>query len=169
MPLVSGFLRVRRRRGGGGPVDPDYGIDEGDIGGAPDQGLPGMDYPDQGLPEPPPGIWPPPTISHPIQPADPDTPPGTIWPPVGHPSHPWRPVPGRPPAPGQGLPTPPPVAGQPLPPVQPGAPSHPIAPGLPAKFWIVAGIPGYGWKYVCVEPSAGQPIQPVPPPVAQPK
>jgi hypothetical protein len=21
------------------------------------------------------------------------------------------------------------------------------------KFWVVAGIPGHGWRYVCVDPS----------------
>ena len=51
-----------------------------------------MEYPDQGLPAPPPGIWPPIGPAHPIQPAPPGTPPGVVWPPIGTPpvwpSHP---------------------------------------------------------------------------------
>jgi hypothetical protein len=59
--------------GPGKPVDPGYGIEEG----AP----PGVD---NELPEPPPGIWPPPSPEHPVQPLPPDVdpPPGVIWPPV---------------------------------------------------------------------------------------
>jgi hypothetical protein len=104
MPFVSGFLRLRKRGGGHpdqglpgveGPVDPDYGVDEG-------VGIwPGPGYPDIGLPTPPPGIWPPLTPEHPWVPAPehPDQglppsgggehpehpivlPPGTIWPPL---------------------------------------------------------------------------------------
>lgn len=103
MPFVSGFLRTRRRGGGRpdnelpgieGPVDPDYGIDEGiGIGGGPI------------LPNPPPGIWPPLTPEHPWLPIAPGgepthpiapggggggehpehpivLPPGSIWPPL---------------------------------------------------------------------------------------
>jgi hypothetical protein len=165
MPFVAGFLRVRRRghpdQGlppGEGPVDPDYGVDEGvDIGGG---------LPDQGLPTPPPGIFPPLTPSHPIQPARPGTPPGAIWPPVD----PGYGVgAGRPPAPGQGLPRPPPgQPGQGLPPA-PGAPDQglPARPGLPVgpdqglpsqTFWVVAGIPGVGWRYIAVDPSLVPPM-----------
>jgi hypothetical protein len=34
------------------------------------------------------------------------------------------------------------------------------------KFWVVAGIPGVGWRYVCVDPSleAGMPLPPAPAP-----
>lgn len=100
MPFVSGFLKVRRR--GGRPVDPDWGVDEGDIeegGEYPDQGLPGGwggqrpidpgfgrpgrpgrpegggDRPSQGLPGGP---------IRPINPGSPDNslPPGTIVPPL---------------------------------------------------------------------------------------
>jgi hypothetical protein len=132
------------------------------IAGFPDQGLPPV------LPEPPPGVWPPPTAGHPIVPAPPNTPPGAIWPPA-FPSHPISGGGGGGSgnAPGQGLPpTSPGSPGQGLPPTSPGSPSHPIAtppsgnrpdnslPG-PGKFWIVAGIPGYGWRYVCVDPSLG--------------
>lgn len=169
MPFVSGFLRVREGGhpdqglpGGGGPVDPDYGIDEG---GRPTHPIE--------LPDPPPGIWPPPTVGHPIQPLPPTdgTPPGTIWPSPGHPAHPLP----RPPVsggrPDQGLPggpeVQPPQPGQPLP-TPPGTPGHLPAP-TPTKFWVVAGIPGYGWRYVCVDPTL-KPDQGLPGgPGAQPK
>jgi hypothetical protein len=91
----------------GGGVDPDWGIDEG---GRPDNELPGSgNRPDNSLPDPPPGVWPGPTPSHPIVPVPPDEPtePGTIWPP----------------APGNAT----------------------------GKFWVVAGIPGHGWRYVCID------------------
>jgi hypothetical protein len=152
MPFVSGFLRMRRGGhpdnslpGGEGGVDPGYGIDEG---GHPDQGLP--PYPDQGLPTPPPGIWPPLTPSHPIQPAPPGTPPGSIWPPVspGSPTHPI--APGSPGAPDQGLP-------------QPGRPVGPDQ-GLPKPqvYYVVAGIPGVGWRYIAVDPTL-RPSHPIAP------
>jgi hypothetical protein len=140
-------------------------------GGHPDQGLPepptypdiggpgDQPYPDQGLPVPPPGVWPPVTPSHPIQPAPPGVPPGAIWPPVGYPSHglpgsPGHPSTGLPPAPGR------PATG--LPP----DPAHPDQ-GLPAKtFWVVAGIPGVGWRYIAVDPSLSvtPPVAPTPTP-----
>jgi hypothetical protein len=83
MPFVSGFLKVRKRRPGSpghpdnelpgieGPVDPDYGVDEG-------AGI------DNELPSPPPGIWPPLTPEHPwLKPDHPIAlPPGTVWPPL---------------------------------------------------------------------------------------
>ena len=81
MPFVSGFLRVRRRRPGrpdqGLPpgediVDPGWGIDEGEP--------PQVEPPDPD--EAPPGLWPPPTVGHPIEPLPPGSqvPPGSIWP-----------------------------------------------------------------------------------------
>jgi hypothetical protein len=90
MPRVKGFLRIIRRRGHGGPVDPDYGVDEGDIGG---EG-PEVEPPDI---DPPPGVWPGPSPGHPIEPVPPGDegagqlpiPPGSIWP--------------RPPGPVEGL------------------------------------------------------------------
>lgn len=110
MPFVTGFLRIRRRPGrpdqglppGEEPVDPGYGVEEGEL-------------PEVEPPEPPPGIWPPPTPGHPVQPLPPEdpTPPGTIWPPAG-------------------------------------TPEHPI---YTKKYWVVAGIPGIGWRYICVDPS----------------
>jgi len=158
MPFVSGFLHVK----GGGhpgnelpegerPVDPGYGMDLG-------SGI------DNTLPEPPPGIWPPPSFSRPIVPIIDNTlpvQPGTIWPSPGRPPH------------ISGGPVPPTVGGGPM----PGTPSRPDntlpkPPGTPdnslpsGKFWVVAGIPGMGWRYVCVDPSlsAGTPLPPAPAP-----
>jgi hypothetical protein len=165
MPYVKGFLQIVS------PGAPDQGLPGSPPSvwpppAYPDQGLPGEPvYPDQGLPPgspgipghlpsvPPPGLWPPLTPSHPIQPAPPGTPPGAIWPP--------------PAAPDQGLPgAPPVVGGGPMPP--PPAPDQGLpGSGVPGKFWIVAGIPGVGWRYVCVDPSLvapGHPIAPTPGP-----
>jgi hypothetical protein len=117
MPRVKGFLRIiKRRPGTGGPVDPDYGIEEGGGGPVdPDYGI------DEELPEPPPGIWPGPTPGHPIEPVPPageggeagqlpEIPPGAIWP--------------RPPGPVSG------------------------------HFVVLAHIPGYGWRYIVIDPDA---------------
>jgi len=131
MPFVSGFLRVRRGGhpdnslpGGEGPVDPDYGIEEG--------------RPDNSLPMPPGPVDP--GFGVPLPPVRPDQGlPGS----PGHPSHPIvRPPPTYPVDPGYGLPIPPTVWPQPprpvgpdnsLPPI-PVSPSHPIylpSPGAP--------------------------------------
>lgn len=194
MPYVSGFLRVRGRGHADhelpeGEVDPGWGVTP-----PIDPGFGG------GLPAPPPGLWPPPNATLPIVPAPPDTPPGAIWPPIGHPPSwgggiPARPPvisggpatpPGRPARPDAGLPTPPgahPGGGPATPPGRPpsvgGGPATP--PGLhpgggpvtpppttkpiepPTKFWIVAGIPGVGWKYVCVDPSLQPGTKPIEP------
>lgn len=139
MPFVKGFLRMSHRH----PVDPGFG---GGVGGMhPDQGLPGIEGPvdpgfgidlgagiDNELPHPPVGVWPPPSFERPIVPIGPDNTlpvqPGTIWP-----------NPGKPPRPDQGLPG--------------GGDGH-VDNGLPSgKFWVVCGIPGLGWRYVCVDPS----------------
>ena len=96
--IRGGYLNIGRRKPGhGGPTDPDYGIPEdGNEGG--DGGGGEGEYPDNELPPPPPGIWPPPTIGHPVHPIAP-TPPGSpgtpghlpappagaIWPPVTSP------------------------------------------------------------------------------------
>jgi hypothetical protein len=85
--IRGGYLNIGRRQrpGGGGPVDPDYGVDEGEPGFP--EG-PEVEPPEI---EPPPGIWPPPSVGHPIQPLPPGAghlpmpPPGSIWPPVDHP------------------------------------------------------------------------------------
>jgi hypothetical protein len=126
-----------------GPVDPGFG---GGIGSnRPDQGLPGLP-PGSTLPAPPPGTWPPPSMGNPIVPIRPDNTlpvqPGTIWPPPGRPDRPSNELPGTPGAPDNTLPS--------------------------SKFWVVAGIPGVGWRYVCVDPSlsVGTPLPPAPAPKA---
>jgi hypothetical protein len=163
MPFVSGFLRVKSGGGGNypdnelpgmeGPVDPGYGIDLG-------AGI------DNSLPEPPPGIWPPPSFGRPIVPIGPDNTlpvqPGTIWPSPGRPNRPDNTLPGRPPHVGGG-----PMPGGERPdntlPGQPARPDNTLPSG---KFWIVAGIPGLGWRYVCVDPSlsVGNELPPEPAP-----
>jgi hypothetical protein len=117
MPFVRGFLRLVDRRGR--PVDPDYGIDEGEPGGGlpgepgePGQGLPGRpERPGQGLP------WP----GYPGRPGH-----GLPWP--GRPVDPdygIDEIPGLPGIPDQG-------------PVLPGRPGHPIErPRLP----VVGTVP----------------------------
>ena len=184
MPFVSGFLQIRESGGhpdhelpdGEGDTDPGYGID---VGGRPGQGLP--PFPSQGLPAPP-GVWPPPTPSHPIVPIVPDNslptvPPGTIWPPLGRPirpdqglpgyGHPDQGLPGRPARPDQGLPG----HGHPDQGL-PGGGGHPSN-GLPNRtFWMIAYCPSLGWRYVAVNPSLqpGMPLpEPEPEPVPEPK
>jgi hypothetical protein len=179
MPFVSGFLKVRHPGhrpdqglpDGEGPVDPDYGIGSEH----PDQGLPPLGLgPDNGLPKPPAGVWPPLTPSHPIQPAPPGTLPGTIWPPVwpvdpGYGVGIERPdqgLPGSPGHPDQGLPGAPPGVDNTL----PGGPVRPDQ-GLPKPqvYYVVAGIPGVGWRYIAVDPTL-HPSHGLPkPPTAQPK
>jgi hypothetical protein len=51
----------------------------------------------------------------------------TIWPPPGRPNRPDNSLPGQGGRPDNSLPS--------------------------QKFWIVCGIPGMGWRYVCVDPS----------------
>lgn len=156
MPFVSGFLRVRRRGhpdqglpGEEGPVDPEYGVDEGaEIDG--------------GLPEPPPGIWPPLTPEHP-------------WRPL--PSLPERPSqgpvrPGVPVGPDQGLPGEPPTAGH-LPSLPPGTIWPPLPPGVQGKFLVLVLIGGGGkgahYRYTVVDAGL-RPAHPIEPPLtAQPK
>ena len=157
--MALAYIRILRRGEGHpdnelpgmeGPTDPGYGIDLG-------AGI------DNSLPQPPPGIWPPPSHGRPIVPIGPDNTlpvqPGTIWPSPGRPPRPGHDLPGRPPH----------ASGQPV----PGDPTHPDQ-GLPSggarpdnalpsqKFWIVCGIPGLGWRYVCVDPSleVGYPMPP---------
>ena len=138
MPRVKGYLHIiKRRPGTGGPVDPGYGVDEGEPGYP--EG-PEVEPPDI---DPPPGIWPPPTPSHPIQPVPPTDgeeggeggeagqlpalPPGAIWPrppgPVSGlfivlahiPEHGWRYIVVDPDA----WPRPPETLPEPLPPREP--------------------------------------------------
>jgi hypothetical protein len=128
-------------------------------GGHPDNELPGHEGPvdpgygidlghgiDNSLPEPPVGTWPPPSFGRPIVPIIDNTlpvQPGTIWPSPGKPARPDHTLPGQPALPDNSLPS--------------------------GKFWIVAGIPGLGWRYVCVDPSL-KPGHALPPtPVPEPK
>lgn len=163
MPFVAGFLRVRRRRPGlhpdqglpgegEGPVDPDYGVDEGEL-------------PEVEPPDPPIGIWPPLTPEHPWRPI-PDWPerPGQGLPPTLPPAQPGQPLP-RPPlgggAPDQGLPVEPPTAGH-LPSLPPGTIWPPLPPGVHGKYLalvLVAGMPGVKYRYVVIDADA----RPTPP------
>jgi hypothetical protein len=184
MPFVRGFLRVIKRRDRWGrPVDPDYGIDEGDIdeGGGEDGG----EYPDQGGPGGRPG-----------RPERPGHLPGWGRPPGRPGNRPPGSWGGRPVDPGWGVdegdggdhiwPFPPgsglpPVPGQPLPPVDP--PPGTIWPPLPpnvdihGKLLLLAWIPGVGNRWVVVnvpEPPAGgiggtPPQRPGPTPPPTPK
>ena len=170
MPFVSGFLRIRKRGGrpdhelpgGEGPVDPDYGVDEG-TGIWPDPG-----HPDIGLPTPPPGIWPPLTPEHPWRPL----PPGG-----GHPGHPLPPT-------GEG-------DERPEHPIElpPGTIWPPLPPDVHGKYLALVLIGGGGhgamYRYVVIDadadidnelpgngggrpPRPGRPDQGLPP-TAQPK
>jgi hypothetical protein len=141
MPMVRCFLRIIKRRDRWGrPVDPDYGIDEGDLeeGGGEDGG----EYPDQGLPGRPPGFWggerpsfpgrPGQGLPRPPRPTDPDwglEEGGGIW---GGPGRPPRPPHVWPRPPGGGLPVDPGwgIGGR-----WPERPSHglPIFPSIPGK------------------------------------
>jgi len=160
MPYVTGFLRVRE---GGGSIDNELPGDQPGIDNSLPGGLPPIG---STLPEPPPGIWPPPSFGQPIVPTNPiaPPPPGSIWPPPGRPPH----VSGGPVPPhvsGQPVPTPPPTAGTPPP---TGGATPPSTKPPSGTFWVVAGIPGLGWRYVCVDPSldAGMPLPPAPAPKA---
>ena len=115
MPYVRGFLKFGKPgKPGGlpGPGEPTHPIEPGDGGEEIDE-IPGEPAHPIEIPDPPPGIWPPPTISHPIVPVPPNL-------------------------------NPPPPAGEVWPPIE-GAP--------PSKFFVLAYIPGYGVKYVVVDPS----------------
>ena len=96
------------------------------------------DHPDNTLPGSQPGIdnelpgAPPGHIDNTLPP-----PPPGLWPPASF-DHPWLPIPGD----GeldQGLPQ------------EPGTIWPPVGGGADGKFWVVAGIPGVGWRYVCVD------------------
>lgn len=178
MPYVRGFLKVGRRQrpgrpdhelpGGETPVDPDYGIDEGSPPGI----WPGD--PDHELPEPPPGVWPPLTPEHPWLPIAPG----------GRPPHvgggPARPPAGGGGRPDQGLPGEQPEVQPPIA-LPPGSIWPPLPPGVHGKFLalvLIAGTPGYKYRYVVIDadalPRPGHPIEPgggggEPPTTPQPK
>jgi hypothetical protein len=163
MPYVTGFLNVRGRGHpdtglpeGERPVDPLYGVEM--------PVFPGNDLP---VPPPPPGVWPPPTLGDPVRPATPDVPPGAIWPSPSPPID-WT-KPATPEYPS-GQPVPPGASTQPVPPPRPSPPATggQLPSGMPdSKFWVVCGIPGVGWRYVCVDASLrpGNAL----PPTAEPK
>jgi hypothetical protein len=154
--ITGGFLNIAQRDGGHpdnelpegeGPVDPGFGV------GRPPSG--------STLPEPPPGIWPPPSWNHPWRPLPPDstTPPGTIWPSVGIDNT----LPGGPPVHigGGPAPTPPPAGTKPPPPTA----GHPLPPM--EKGWLLVWISdGIGWKYISVDPNLrpGHDLPPTPEP-----
>ena len=172
MPYVRGYLNIVE----GG--HPDQGLPGGG-GGQIDNSLPGSQPGiDQGLPQPPPGIWPPPSLGNPIVPVHPDqglpVQPGTIWPSPGRPDRPNQGLPGSGARPDQGLPGSQPqpdqgLPGQPARPDQglPGGSGGDISnPIQPRTFWMLCYCPSLGWKYVAVDPS----LQPGTPPTgAQPK
>jgi hypothetical protein len=180
MPPVIGYLRRLRRHGGGGPVDPDYGVDEGEVPVDPEWGVdegagvgggPIVPPSHKPLPKPPPGIWPPPTEIWPPVALPPDfpMPPGSIWPPVGG-TKPLPRPPGSPGSPDQGLPGAPPTAGQ-LP--SGGRPTRPDQ-GLPSQKFLVAIVAvGAGGPrvigYTVVDPSLSPGHELPEPPTAQPK
>ena len=128
---------------------------------------------------PPPGVFPPPTISNPIVPLfrlGTSILPGTIWPSPGLPPHPSHGLPGGGGHPDQGLPGSGAHPDQGLPgdqphpdqglPAQPGQPSHPIASNTYCRC-VSCYSPSLGWKYVVVDPSLT--IDNALPPHAQPK
>lgn len=183
MPFVYGFLRRARRHGWrpGRPVDPDYGIEEGEH--------PEIDPPEEGggdeeigggpilperpsIPRPPVGIWPPLTPDAPWRPIDPGfgvgRPPsvggGPITPP---PTPPAGGIGGRPPerpqpGPGDGgAEVAPPIA------LPPGMIWPPLPEGVHGKYLalvLIAGMPGVKYRYVVID--AG--LRPKPPMVRPP-
>lgn len=99
------------------------------------------------------GIWPSPgEPTHPIAPGGGDE---EVWPDPGHPAHPIEipdPPPGiwPPPTPAHPIvPIPPTVSPQP----PPGEIWPPVDGASPGKFVVLAYIPGYGVKYVVIDPS----------------
>jgi hypothetical protein len=172
-------------RPGGGPVDPDWGIDEG---GHPDQGLPGGGWegrpphvgnrppgsgrpphvgggpawggrpgrPDQGLPQPP-HTWPrPPGGGLPVDPG---------WgveeghPDQGpvYPMDPAHPDNTLPEIPGEGPPPVDPPPGTVWPPIPPE-----VSPPAGTKAIVLAAIEGVGYRYIVIELKPAHPDQGLP-------
>jgi hypothetical protein len=170
MPFVAGYLRKVRRHRPGRPVDPGWGVEEGEGPVDPDYGIDEGELPEVEPPDPPVGIWPPLT-----------------------PEHPWRPIPGFPDRPSTGpVPIPPvppaggiggtpparpepgPGDGHPghLPSFPPGAIWPPLPPGVHGKYLalvLVAGMPGVKYRYVVIDADASFPKPEPKPPEAQPK
>jgi len=166
--IRGGYLNIGRRQRPGGPVDPDYGVDEG---AGVDNELPEVDPPD--TPDPPPGVWPPLTPEQPWRPIDPGF--GGGRPPHvgGGPARPPRP-PGQPARPDQGLPGE--GGAQPSHPIfDPGTIWPPLPPGVSGTYWalvLIKGPSGLKYHYVVVDADARpeHPIEPPDePPPAQPK
>jgi hypothetical protein len=172
--IRGGYLNIgRRQRPGTGPVDPDYGVDEGtDPDYGVDEGSPGIDN-ELPTPTPPPGVWPPLTPEQPWRPIDPGF--GSGRPPHvgGGPARPPRP--GQPARPDQGLPS---EGGErPTHPIfEPGTIWPPLPPGVSGTYWalvLIRGASGLHYRYVVVDADA-RPEHPIEepdgePPVAQPK
>jgi len=153
--IRGGYLNIgRRTRPGGGPVDPDYGVDEGEPGypEGPEVSPPEVD---NELPTPPPGIWPPLTPDQPWRPIDPGYGVGGRPPHVGGgPARPPRP--GQPPRPDQGLPG---EGGErPTHPIwEPGTIWPPLPPGVSGTYWalvLVKGSSGVQYRYVVIDADA---------------
>jgi len=173
---------IERPGYGGGPVDPDWGVDEG---GHPDQGLPGGRPPHVGNRPPGSGDWRP----------------GGGWggehpgnrPPGSRPVRPGQglPRPGRPVDPGYGIeeegggeagqlpvwpvdpthPIAPPIPGEPNPPVDPppGTVWPPLPPGtVTGKALALVWIQGVGYRYVVIQISPPAPDQGLPPGTGEP-
>jgi hypothetical protein len=147
--IRGGYLNIgRRTRPGGGPVDPDYGVDEGEP--VYPEG-PEVEPPE--IPEPPPGIWPPLTPGNPWRPIDPGF--G-----VGRPPHvgggPARPE--RPTDPDFGIPE-----------LPPGSIWPPLPEGVHGKYLALVLIGGGGhgahYRYVVIDADAivGHPEHPIVP------
>jgi len=121
----------------------------------------------------------------------PDGRPDNSLPRPGHPGHPDNGLPDLPGVPDNSLPPVPPGSVGIWPPLSPGNPVQPVppmvnvppgtiwpSPGNPdnslplptGKFWVIAGIPGVGWRYICIDPSLkpGNALPPSPP-TATPK
>lgn len=152
MPYVRGFLKLGRRNRPGrpdiglpdveGPVDPDYGIEEG---GDIDNELPE-------LPSPPPGIWPPLTPENPWRPVDPGWGQGRPLPPVvgGGPA--------RPPVTPESPEVEPPIT------LPPGSIWPPLPPDVHGKFLALVLVGGMGhgvkYRYVVIDADAKPPHRP---------
>jgi hypothetical protein len=159
--IRGGYLNIgRRTRPGGGPVDPDYGVDEGEP--VYPEG-PEVEPPD--MPDPPPGIWPPLTPEHPWRPLP-------SW--GERPSHPIAPG-GTPPAGGVGgrpPERPQPGPGEPDEELPPGSIWPPLPPDVHGKFLALVLIAGTGhgahYRYVVIDadalPKPEHPIAPGQPP-----
>jgi len=140
--IRGGWLNIGRRTRPDrptDPTDPDYGIPEDGGEGGPDEGV------DNELPSAPPGIWPPPTIGHPVHPIEePDGEPGT----PGHlPSPPAGAIWPRPPGPVSGL--------------------FVVLAHIPEHGWHYIVIDPDAWPKPPLTPE--HPIAPGQPPLAQPK